>query len=535
MAPSQDSFPENANQPSVSTPVDTKETRIPKVGHTGNVEFERFISDDLQSLPVLVQALDNQWMPNALLKSTLEKRQITKRTDNKLRKAVRSEYIRSLINGQQVILNRAYLYNNAIISQDFVRKNNPQREAFRELLEDEVIIPYLYAEQTPVDLPNYEKDEKAFSAWQELCQDVRTRCVRLSWDDKENLQLARRHLAERFHRFALAAPAGDVETYLRDLNLDKSAESGLRQRLIDLGHFCLDFSSRGKSVTRNDLYKAFVTAGDNPAERKYDISKPFASEIKQLIDLSYNCNLPDALGGYLITPVDSLPRTALQEWQKATKQPGITGGELLTLLQRTAFDLVERGLNVKSMDALSLQDVQEIRKMDEWTLYIESVEKLLNNPLNFADGGADRIYERYNRLAKRITNLIAGQDRKDNILTSWSPVAELVFYIAGAVLSCIWTTSGPVIQLMGQVAGDVGAAAVPVVGRLVIRDRAEKKARQDLSTSVDFMRFSMRHAKEEWREIESQVQGLSGYQQLTGKLQTKEIVDPILSYPDYFD
>ncbi|MGH2495342.1 MAG: hypothetical protein ACRDIV_11620, partial [Ktedonobacteraceae bacterium] len=111
----------------------------------------------------------------------------------------------------------------------------------------------------------------------------------------------------------------------------------------------------------------------------------------------------------------------------------------------------------------------------------------------------------------------------------------LVFYIAGAVLSCIWTTSGPVIQLMGQVAGDVGAAAVPVVGRLVIRDRAEKKARQDLSTSVDFMRFSMRHAKEEWREIESQVQSLSGYQQLTGKLQTKEIVDPILSYPDYFD
>src|SRR5581483_2973967 len=40
----------------------------------------------------------------------------------------------------------------------------------------------------------------------------------------ENLQLARRHLAERFHKFTLATPAGDIETYLRDLNLDKSAE-----------------------------------------------------------------------------------------------------------------------------------------------------------------------------------------------------------------------------------------------------------------------------------------------------------------------
>lgn len=535
MTSTHDSLPEGTNQTSVSTSVDTRETRISRVGHVGNVEFERFEPNDLKSLPVLVQALDNQWMPNTLLKLTLEKGQITKNTDRKLRKAVRSEYIRSLINGQQVILNRAYLYNNPIISQDFAEKSSLKREAFKDLLEDEVIIPYLYAEQTPIDLPNYEKDDTAFLAWTNLCQEVRPRCIRLSWDDKENLQLARRHLAERFHRFTLAAPAGDVETYLRDLNLDKSAESGLRQRLIDLGRFCLDFSSQGKSVTRNDLYKAFVTAGNNPAERKYDKSRPFAGEIKQLIDLSYNCNLPDALGGYLITPVDSLPRTALQEWQKAAKQPGISGAELLTLLQRTAFDLVERGLNVKSMDALSLQDVREIRKMDEWTLYIESVEKLLSNPLNFADGGADRVYEKYNRLTKRITNLIAGQNRKLDILTSWSPVAELVFYIAGAVLSCIWTANGPVIQLLGQVAGDVGAAAVPVVGRLVIRDRSEKRAQQDLSTSVDFMRFSMRHAKEEWREIERQVQSFSGYQQLTGNLQAKEIVDPILSYPDYFD
>jgi len=187
MASSQDSFPVSINQISVSTSDDTGKTQVPKVGHVGNVEFERFEPQDLQSLPVLVQALDNQWMPNSLLKSALEKGQITKSIDSKLRKAVRSEYIRSLVNGQQVILNRAYLYNNPIISQDFAQKSNPKREAFKELLEDEVIIPYLYAEKDPVDLPNYEKDEKAFLAWQELCQEVRPRCVRLSWDDKENL------------------------------------------------------------------------------------------------------------------------------------------------------------------------------------------------------------------------------------------------------------------------------------------------------------------------------------------------------------
>jgi len=508
--------------------------RVKKVGQIGDVEFERLEPSDLKSVPVLVQALDNQWMPQSLLSPTLEKGQITKNIERKLRKAVRSEYIRSLINGQQVILNRAYLYNNPIVSQDYAQKKSHKREAFKHLLEDEVIVPYLYSEQTPVDLPVFEKDEKAFIAWQELCQEVRPRCVRLSWDDKENVLQARQHLSMRFHEYTMATSARDIGTYLRDLNLDKSAESGLRQRLVDVGQLCLDFSSKGKSITRNDLYKAFITAGDNPAERKYDKSKPFSSEIKQLVDLSYNCNLPDALGGYLITPVESLPRTALQEWHKAVKQPGITGEQLLTLLQQTAFDLVERGLNVASMDALSLQDVVEIRHMDEWGIYIQNVEKLLSNPLDFAEGRAARVYESYNRLAIRITNLIARQDRKQQILSSWSPIAELVFYIAGAVLSCIWTDNGPVYQLIGQVIGDVGAAAVPVVGRLVIRDRAEKHAQQDLSTSVDFMRLNMRNAKEQWQEIESQVQKLPGYQKLAENLQTKEIVDPILSYSDYF-
>jgi hypothetical protein len=530
------------NPPSGSTNKDsesTKKRRRQKAGQIGDVEFERLEPHDLKSLSVLVQALDNQWLPRSLLQPAFKAGQITKSIDRKLKKAVRSEYIRSLINGQQVILNRAYIYNNPAISQDYSQKKGPKREAFKALLEEEVLVPYLLAEQTPIDLPasgagaasNYEVD-KTFPIWQQLCQEVRPRCVRLSWDEKENWQSSRKHLAERFNRFAMGASAGDMDTYLRDLGLDPSARNSLGKRLVEVGQMCLDLKSKDpdRLVTRNDLYKAFVTAGNIPAERMYDSSKPFASEIKQLLDLAYNSNLPDALGGYLVTPVDSLPRTALQEWQQATKQPKITGEELLTLLQRTAFDLVGRGLNVKSMDALSLQDVREIRRMDEWAVYIQSLEALLKNPLQFADGGAARVYESYARLAKRITDLIEGQDRKDQVLTSWEPAVELLFNIAGAVLVCVWTAAGPIYQLAGQVAGLVGGATVPVVARLIIRDRTEIHAQQDLSTSVDFMKYKMVDAKNQWKEIEHQVRKLPGFQELAVSLGEEEIVDPTLNY-----
>jgi hypothetical protein len=511
----------------------------PRVGQVGNVEFERFEPSDLQSVPVLVQALDNQWLPRSLLQPALKAGQITKGLDRKLRRAVRSEYVRSLINGQQVILNRAYLYNNPAISQDYSQKKGQKREAFKALIEEEIIVPYLLAEKTPVDPPasgagtvsGYEV-VKAFSAWQELCQEVRPRCVRLSWEDQENWHLTRRQLAERFNTFATSAAARDIESYLQDLRLDPSARNALRKRLVEMGQLCLDFINRDRLVTRNDLYKAFVTAGDSPAERRFDSTKPFASEIKQLLDLAYNSNLPDALGGYLITPVDSLPRTALQEWQRVGQQPTVTGEELLRLVQRTAFDLVGRGLNVESMDVLSLQDVREIRRTDEWAAYIQSLDTLLNKPFQFADGGAARVYESYTRLARRITDLIAGQQRKDDVLNFWAPAVELVFYIAGAVLSVMWTQEGTIYQLSGQVSGLVGAAAVPIVGRLVIRDMAEKQAQQDLSTSIDFMRGKMVDARKQWIEIERQIRKLQGFRELAVSLGEEEIVDPTLSYQD---
>jgi hypothetical protein len=453
-----------------------------------------------------------------------------------LRKAARAEYLRSLINSQQVIMNRAFLFNNPVVSQDYSRKGL-QREAFKHLLEKEVIVPYLIGENSPVQTPdsgpgaalNFAPAE-SFSKWQYLCEEVRLSCIRLSWNPKENFDLLRQRLSVPFNKFVAGANSGNMSQYLQDLGLDPSARDGLSRRLIELARFCLDLRDQDadRLVTRNELYQAFITAG-NPTERKYDASKPFANEIKQLLDLSYNINLPDALGGYLITPVDSLPRTALQEWRPENIPTTVDGDQLLTLLKRAAFGLLNQMLNIKSMDRLTLQDICEVRRMDEWNDYIQNMESLLQSPLTFADGGAFQVYKSYERLTAQITNLVS-QGGRSALLSSWLPTVELAFYVSGTALSYIWTGHDGVFQLSGQIAGLVGGAAAPVVGRLIIRDRAEKRAQQDLSTSVDFMRAMMPDAINQWGELVRQVRKLPGFQEVRRDLNTNQIVDPNMNY-----
>ena len=416
----------------------------------GNVEFERLTRADLGSIPVIAQALDNQWAPRGLLKQAFQKGEITPDLDKKLRKAVRSEYIRSLINGQHVILDRAYVYNSAAVAQDYVGEHICMREVFKDFLEKKVLVPFLLGEKTPVDSPRGGlgvtpfRPANAFSQWQEVCQEVRPRCFRLSWNDQENDQLIRHQLTQRTNIFATSLVANDIELFIKDLGLDPSAEEGFRQRLIEVGHFCLELAANHKMISRDALYKKFVVAGEDPeqqntAERRYDRSKPFAADLKQLFDLRHNCNLPDVLNGYLITPVDSLSRTALQEFQKPVEQPDIQGKDLVEMLQRTAFDLVQQGLNLPSMDILSLQDVAQIRRMDEWTVYMNQLKLLLDHPLEFADGGAAHVYESYISLTKRITELVANQKGKTDLLTTWSPVVQISISIAGAALSMLLT------------------------------------------------------------------------------------------------
>src|SRR5207245_1308260 len=103
------------------------------------------------------------------------------------------------------------------------------------------------------------------------------------------------------------------------------------------------------------------------------------------------------------------------------------------------------GLYLKSMGLLSLLNVLEVRHMDEWEAYIKSVETLLSDPFKFAEGGAESIYKNYIRLAERMTDLVVkrGEERRAELTEVWTPVIELVIDVAGAILTVIGTSEGP--------------------------------------------------------------------------------------------
>ena len=362
--------------------------------------------------------------------------------------------MRALVNARQVVANRAYLYNNPTVFSDFVRPGD-DRVAFEGLLHSGVIVPFLFDEESPIAEPEFAFDPRGFAAWQEVVKSAQAKCLRLSWDEDENKKMIRAQLSQRFHAAAQAAVTGDPAVLAHDLGLPSESSGALRARLGDLAHLSTDVAVQGRLATRDELYRMFVVADDTaPADGKYDGSKPFAAEIKQLLDLSYNVNLPDATGGYALTPIDSLPRTALQEWHALEKKPEVTAEDLLQQLRRTAFDLVQSGLYVKSFAALRLSDVPEIRLTDEWSRYVMSLDGLLRDPLSFSDpdAGVARIYHDYAELAGVATR-IGAQRRSSKLTAQWTPVVEIVVEAAGATLSIVWGQ-----ETIYKIAGAISAA-----------------------------------------------------------------------------
>jgi hypothetical protein len=504
--------------------------RVVTTKETDGIQFEAMDLADVERVSVVPQTLDNQWVPKPMLGQMLAKGQDLGDVERQRTKLVRAEYVRSLINARQVIVNRAYLYNNAVVFTDYV-KPGEGREAFKDLLRSGVVVVFLFSEESPNDEPGFTTDPRGFTAWREVTMSVPVRCLRLSWDDDLNREMIREQLRKRFHVAAQDAVTSDASALARDLGIPSESAGALLSRLGDVARHCVDQAVAGKLATREELYQEFVVADRTPpAEGKYDGSKAFASEIKQLLDLSYNVNLPDAVGGYALTPVDSLPRTALQEWRKSQEKKEVSADELVDLLRRTAFDLIQGGLYMRSFGTLRLHDVQEIRLTDEWSKYIQSLDGLLADPLSFADPdtGIARIYRDYTDVAKVATSIgVAGRSKR--LTARWDPVVELVIEVAGAALSVVWG-GGIVFKIAGVISSKVLGKGAPVVARLVVRGLTERGSRAELAMSCDFMRSQLTDARNEWDMLVSKLRETPGWVEAREEVERSRAAT--ISYPE---
>ncbi len=472
----------------------------------GNVEFIPLEGDDLEYVATVAQALDNQWISRQLLTKMLNSRTIQGLADVESERypVVRAEYIRALITSKQVVVNRAYMYNTHVVRQDYLQAG-ANREALKALLNEGVIVPYLYKEQSPDEQPPGFTAHDAVTQWQQICQEVRMKCVRLSWDDQQNVVKAGA-MAARFTAWIrtmdLIIKQGNFDVFMRDVGVPESRRVAFQDRLRYIAREVVN----REIETREPFYKTFIVAdGTKPVEGKYDPDKPFASEIKQLADLSYATNLPDALGRYALTPIDALPRTALQELRVIHGEGGniISPEELKTLLQREAFSHIAgiQGAEfLKSLASLTLGEVGDIRRSNEWYAYIREFETLLASPLEF-ETRLDGMYQRYVGLAGVLSRFV--KEDKRRALERWMPAVTLVINIGSAVLTAIWNPLGDNFtqQVVYGAIGNVAQDTAGVVARLIIGGIADRQAQAQLETSVDFMRARVTDARALWQEL----------------------------------
>jgi len=463
------------------------------------VSFVRLTPADLEYSAIVPQALDNQWVPTTVLKRLI-KRGIPLRdwqSEDESKKLVLSEWRRALIYTPQVVVNRAALFNNAIIVEDYSGEGRPH---FQKLLSNRVIVEYLLTEESPDQRPAFTIGEEKWRRWLDTIKDAEMACVRLDWGNQED---DFRHVAEVFHAYFQTVNMPDRIQHLTSaFRIPSGQKRQFEEKLKEVARLAFDVADQGKRITRNELYKRFVCRDGSPIDEGwYDSSKPFAAELKQLFDLRYTVNLPDALGRYAFTPKDSPDRTVLGELTQETLQNALRDNQIEQLwdqLRHFVFAMVIPGLYIKGLHLLSLQDVLEIRRTDEWENYIKSLNELLRHPLEF-ETRANRLVEDFATLSRRIVELKARREKATStaIAATAQVGMQLVLAVGSAWMKFSFSPEDPSRILVETLAAPVAAGVAPFALNLFIK----AQGRLELAHSVNFLRSRVRNGRDVWREI----------------------------------
>ena len=474
--------------------------------HVGDVEFDGIQPGSLNienHVPVISQALDNQWMPRTVLKALLTGRVSFESVQDYLTGLARTEYLRSLINGEQAIINRAFIYNSSIIARDYMQ-SGPSREVFKQFLSDGTIIPFLLYEKSPDEQPKFAAVPQNLIAWQQICREAQMQCMRFSWLDEGVNKAEIEKIGTGLHSFSQFNQSLNIKQLISDLGLPTEQETPLKKRLSDIHMWSYQFYEESeKHINREDIYKRYITVG-NPSERNYDGSKQFSGEIKQLFDLVYSSNLANALNGYLLTPVDSPTSLILQDWNpRGGQDKYVTTSQLVQMIREKVFQIVQSGLYLRSIGMLRLQDVHVIRNTDEWRAYIGSLQRLLQAPLQFGEL-ANNVYQDYIKLAHVITKLVGERDAlMGGLLTAeWRPNVRLIINVGGSSTTVVWgsdedkvfTDAAEQKDKLPQVTGGIA----PVNVRLIIGDSTSPSK---LHTSIDLIQSKMQGAQMQWLDL----------------------------------
>lgn len=358
--------------------------------------------DKLAADAVVPQCLDNQYVSDDVFAHLLKHRTNFDNPEvrKKRKQEIHTEFIRSLVYSSQVIVNRASMTNNDYLYEHYLPENTESFDAFCKLVRDGAVVPFLFDESSLADKPKYSERPNGKRAVQALLDETGgITCVRLAEDDETNHR-AVREMAGRFWDGLTRLQRlddGQRNAMACELFGQDSLASLQRQGGWNVFSDALDdlaaYAFKKRALTRTDVYRDYLLSEGGTDDaialghfRDPDKEHPFVLERKKLVDLIYNTNLPDRLKRHTFTPIGLPSRNALQDDPAAGAgteklEQFLDNPETRDFISRTFMANIQKAMTLPLLRDLTVADVVELRRLEEWEAFRDSQRKMLENPL----------------------------------------------------------------------------------------------------------------------------------------------------------
>jgi hypothetical protein len=254
-------------------------------------------SNDLDAFATVPHCLDNQFLPRDALAQVYRNERRLGSAVRARASTVRREYVRSLLYSPEVILNRAFVFNEPAVYSDI--RDHP--ESMASLINDKRLTILLLHEEPSLsaimDNPTFEISRDGKRAWRRFLTvygDAQQRYLKLSQDESEAV-------TSRFPDFVrvlfrLDLPDTRMIELFKPVAIAGYTPQGLGEFKAFLDEQRKQWIDSGASITRTSFYKRFIMPdGADISKPSIDPGKPYAFELKLLADLAYGHNTPTTL------------------------------------------------------------------------------------------------------------------------------------------------------------------------------------------------------------------------------------------------
>ena len=331
---------------------------------------------------VCLICLDNQWVPPTFFDDPeyWKKGFLSEKIREKQTAYQKKEILRALLHNRQLITNRAFFYNSGVLGE-WYDPEDEDYEAFKKLLANGSMLVFLTDEEKPYDKNHPPRfSTRFYEIWGAICREQAVYCLRMDWTDREtNRMKTEQLLFSRFQNFCLTM--GENKNLMEDLASAFHFAPRQKKDFIQTWeqvqmHAAARDRDEKRIYTREQFYRKFlVRKGTDVSDGILDIDKPFAPELKEIIDFQYGLNLPDALGARALYPTVG----HLKEFYRSTDRlrsntREIAIDELTCAIGQFVPDFIKGKVFFPNDSNLQLADVQQMRNLPEWKRYIRAIE-----------------------------------------------------------------------------------------------------------------------------------------------------------------